>query len=88
MISVFGSAIIFPHFLHFMVLRGSYIGMKILTLGSWEGCSRNILFTGTLFQYPQLEHFIFRFTFKFWLLSVLSPFLAFFFYVFYYLFES
>jgi hypothetical protein len=32
-----------------------------LILGSIGlGCSMNILFTGTLFQWPQLEHFILR----------------------------
>ena len=51
----FGSTMIFQHFLHFIVLRGSYIGMKTLTLRSLEGCSRNILFTGNLIQNPQLE---------------------------------
>jgi len=37
------------------------MGMKTLTLGSGESCYRKILLTGTLFQCPQLEHFILSF---------------------------
>jgi hypothetical protein len=39
----FGLAIILPHFSHFEVSNGSYMGIKTLTLGSREGCSRKIL---------------------------------------------
>jgi len=48
----FGSAIILPHFLHFTVSNGSYMGIMTLTLlGSIGlGCSMKILLTGTLFQ--------------------------------------
>jgi len=34
------------------------MGIKTLTLGSGESCSTKTLFTGTLFQCPQLGHFI------------------------------
>ena len=37
-------AITFPHFSHLETSNGSYIGIKTLTLGSGEGCSRKILF--------------------------------------------
>jgi hypothetical protein len=49
LISSFGFAIMLPHFLHFEVSNGSYIGIIALTLGSGEGCS-SLFMLGTHIQ--------------------------------------
>ena len=54
LINSFGSAIIFPHFLHLVTSNGSYMGIITLTFGSGLFCSMTILFTETLFQWPKV----------------------------------
>jgi len=65
LISSFGSAITFPHFLHVSVLSGSYMGINALTFSSEVAFSISSLLASILFQKSQLGHFILSFVFMF-----------------------